>query len=92
MPMYTFYPCKPDGSAATFEALNLSDDASAAERAKKLIRLHPECAYLNVWQADRKVLKVDATGPANLNFGPFEAIHPFRRGPPDLSGGYVSER
>ena len=87
MPMYTFYPCKPDGSATTFEALDLGDDATAAERAGRLIGLHPECAYVNVWQADRKVLKLGRLGPAKVSFGPFETTRPFRNTQPDPSGG-----
>ncbi len=78
MPMYTLYPCKPDGSAATFEALQLRDDAGAAVCAEALIRLHPECAYVNVWQGDRKVLKMDRTKPPNLDLGPFETRPAFR--------------
>ena len=26
MPIYTFYPCRPDGSSTTFEAYELEDD------------------------------------------------------------------
>jgi PAS domain S-box-containing protein len=57
MPIYTFYCCKPDGSATTFEAHVLKGDDAAHERATLLVRQHPSCAYVAVFDADREVVK-----------------------------------
>lgn len=54
--IYTFYCCKADGSATTFEAHELADDDLARDRASVLARLHPSCAYVAVYDADRLVL------------------------------------
>jgi PAS domain S-box-containing protein len=55
MPMYTFYCCKPDGSATTFEAHALKGDEAARERAGLLVRQHASCAYVAIFEADREV-------------------------------------
>lgn len=57
MPIYTFYPCRPDGSAPTFEAFDLESDVEAQRRAIELLAQHPSCAYVTVWQGDREVLR-----------------------------------
>jgi len=57
MPMYTFYCCKPDGSATTFEAHVLKGDEAAHDRASLLVRQHASCAYVAVFEADREVAK-----------------------------------
>ncbi|CAN7143487.1 hypothetical protein LJR225_000091 [Phenylobacterium sp. LjRoot225] len=56
MPIYTFYPCRPDGSSATFEAFELANDAEAQRRALALLPQHPTCAFVTVWQGDREVM------------------------------------
>jgi hypothetical protein len=56
MPLYTFYPCRPDGSSTTFEAFELADDDEAQRRAMELLAAHPTCAFATVWQGDREVL------------------------------------
>ena len=54
--LYTFYPCDPDGSSQTFEAVELPGDRLAAERAELILRDHASCAYVAVWEGDRPVL------------------------------------
>lgn len=56
MPMYTFYPCRSDGSSSTFEALELDTDIQAKDHAPRLLRQHPTCAFVTVWRGDREVL------------------------------------
>lgn len=56
MPIYTFFPCRPDGSSSTFEAFELDGDAEAQRRAAQLLAQHPSCAVMTVWQGDREVL------------------------------------
>lgn len=54
--LYTFYPCDPDGSSQTFEAVELPGDRRAGERAELILRDHASCAYVAVWEGDRRVL------------------------------------
>ena len=55
MAVYTFYLCRPDGSAASFEAFELASDAEARRRAPQILAEHPSCAYVAVWDGDRCV-------------------------------------
>jgi hypothetical protein len=56
MPVYTFYPCRADGSSTTFEAFEADGDAEAQRRAAELLQQHSSCAYVTIWQSDRLVL------------------------------------
>lgn len=56
MPIYTFYPCRSDGSSTTFEAFELDGDDAARDRAALLVEQHPSCAFVTVWRGDREVL------------------------------------
>ncbi|MGZ3272767.1 MAG: hypothetical protein ACXU82_06000 [Caulobacteraceae bacterium] len=64
MAVYTFYICNPDGGASSFEAFALNSDAEAPARAIKMLREHPSCAYVAVWEDQRPVLERyrDASG------------------------------
>lgn len=55
MPIYTFYLCNLDGSSNSFEAIELTGDEMAVERAPTLLREHPNCAYVAVWEGDRPI-------------------------------------
>jgi hypothetical protein len=55
MPLYTFYPCKPDGTADTFITEDLWDDGEACVRALHLLDLHPSATSIAVWAGERKV-------------------------------------
>ena len=57
MELYTFYPCKADGSAASFETFHLPDDAAALDRAAAVLSQHASCAYVAVWCGDRLVAR-----------------------------------
>jgi hypothetical protein len=56
MPLYTFYPCRWDGSSTTFEAYELEGDDAARRRAAVLKEQHPSCAFVTVWRGDKEVL------------------------------------
>lgn len=56
MPIYTFYPCRTDGSSPTFEAFDLGGDDEALTRANLMLDEHDSCAFVTVWQGDREVL------------------------------------
>jgi hypothetical protein len=63
MSIYTFYPCQPDGSSTTFQAIELAEDRSAAAHAAALLDQHPSCAYIAVWCGERKVLTYSRFDP-----------------------------
>jgi hypothetical protein len=67
--MYTFYLCKEDGSAASFEAFELQGDAEVTPRAAAMLNQHPGCAFVNVWQGDRKAMRLDRETARELAFG-----------------------
>lgn len=56
MPIYTFYPCRRDGSSATFEAFELDGDDDARKHAAVLKQQHPTCAFVTVWRGDSQVV------------------------------------
>lgn len=58
MPLYLFFPCKPDGFAPSFEALQLASDDVAAHLARALLREHPHAASMSVWRDERQVAHV----------------------------------
>ena len=55
MPLYTFYPCREDGTSATFETFELADDGDARVRARKIGRDHESCSYVAIWCGARRV-------------------------------------
>ena len=65
MPMYIFYPCLEDGSANSFEAYELSDDAAAAEQGELVLAGHASATHVIIWRDGRPLepLRRAATGP-----------------------------
>jgi len=57
MAMYTFYLCNLGGGADSFEAFDLGSDRDAPARALKMLRDHPSCTYVAVWDGERAVLE-----------------------------------
>jgi hypothetical protein len=55
MPLYTFYPCKPDGTSESFVAFELVDDAEAYLRALHVLGQHPSASHIVAWAGERKV-------------------------------------
>lgn len=64
MALYTFYLCRPDGGAASFEAFELASDAQAQRRAPQLLAEHQSCAYVAIWDGDRPVATLHRTAHA----------------------------
>ncbi len=58
MPMYTFYCCRSDGAATTFDALELRSKSQAKQRASSLIREHQSCSHVVVFEDDVEVVTV----------------------------------
>lgn len=55
MPVYTFYPCRADGSSLTFQSLELSDDCEARSCALAVLQEHRTSDYVVAWSGERKV-------------------------------------
>ena len=55
MPLYTFYPCKPDGSSDTFVCFDLPDDDEAFVRGLHLLDQHPTSSHIAALCGERKV-------------------------------------
>lgn len=60
MPLYTFFPMRPDGVADTFEAVDYRSDADVLPKAVRVLGEHPEATHVVVWQGDRLVLNYAA--------------------------------
>ena len=55
MPLFTFYPCRPDGSSPAFETIECSGDAEALVRARRVLDEHRSAVEVVVWQGERHV-------------------------------------
>lgn len=55
MPLFTFYPCRRDGSSTAFETFEQPDDSFALLRAQQVLREHPSAVEVVVWQGERRV-------------------------------------
>jgi hypothetical protein len=69
MALYTFYPCRDDGTSSTFETCELLDDGEAFLRAQKVAQDHQSCSHVAIWCGARKVRthpSTEAAGVKNL--------------------------
>lgn len=55
MPLYTFYPCRADGTSGTFLTSVLHDDTASKSRAMSVLREHPSASHVAIWCGERKV-------------------------------------
>jgi hypothetical protein len=63
MPLYTFYPCKVDGTSDSFVCFELSDDDEARIRALHVLDQHASSSHVVVWHGERKVLTRERMQP-----------------------------
>ena len=63
MPIYVFYPNRPDGVAATFEAHELACDRTAMDRAADILKRYKSSSSVAVWEGERQVA-IHAREPA----------------------------
>jgi hypothetical protein len=56
--IYTFFLCRDDKAATTFEALELPGDRHAAEAATSVLAEHHSAQYVAIWQCDRLIGQV----------------------------------
>jgi hypothetical protein len=69
MALYTFYPCKADGSSETFVCSELQDDGEAYVRALHLLDQHPSAAHIAIWAGERKVATPARIDPSDRGGG-----------------------
>lgn len=62
MPLFTFYPCRRDGSSTAFETFEQPGDDAALERAHQVLREHLSAVEVVVWQGERRVGAVQRLG------------------------------
>ena len=55
MPLFTFYPCRGDGSSTAFETFEQPSDTAALRRAEQVLREHPSAVEVVIWQGERLV-------------------------------------
>jgi len=55
MPLFTFYPCRPDGSSTAFETFEEASVTAALARAECVLREHPSAVQVIIWQGERRV-------------------------------------
>lgn len=65
MPLFTFYPCRSDGSSPAFESVECSDEAAALRRARRVLAEHASAIEVVIWQGERCIGAVHrAASPA----------------------------
>jgi hypothetical protein len=55
MPLFTFYPCRDDGTSTAFETFEHPSDLDALERARQVLAQHPSAVEVVVWHGERRV-------------------------------------
>lgn len=55
MPLFTFYPCRADGSSTAFETFEEDGDTPALARAERVLSEHPSAVEVVIWQGERRV-------------------------------------
>lgn len=63
MPLFTFYPLRPDGSSTAFETFELPDDQHALTQARRVLTEHASSVEVAIWSGERQVGVIDHTGP-----------------------------
>lgn len=56
MQVYTFYCCRPDDAAPSFEARALASDEAAAEHAERMLDEHRSCSHVVVCLDDCEIM------------------------------------
>ena len=64
MPLYTFYPYRPDGTSLAFEFAELPSDEAALAHAEIIQEEHRTASRVDVWAGDRRVAAALASSGA----------------------------
>lgn len=57
MPLYTFFPCRPDGQSVSFESHELANDVAAKTFALTVLGRHTSSTYVAIWCGEREVCR-----------------------------------
>jgi hypothetical protein len=55
MSLFTFYPCRADGSSTAFESFELPNAAAAMVRARRVLEEHASAVQVVIWSSERRV-------------------------------------
>lgn len=55
MPLFTFYPCRSDGTSTAFETFEEAGVTAALARAERVLSEHSSAVQVVVWQGERRV-------------------------------------
>jgi hypothetical protein len=55
MSLFTFYPCRADGSSTAFESFELANTAAAMVRARRVLEEHASAVRVVIWKDERRV-------------------------------------
>lgn len=58
MALFTFYPCRADGSSSAFETIDCVDDGEALLRARRVLDEHRSAVEVDIWQGERHVAEL----------------------------------
>ena len=75
MALYMFHLCNLRGEAPSFEAHDLAQDSQTYPKAGQLLREHPSCDHVEVWQGERPVLARHREEPSLRPIRPHEVRH-----------------
>lgn len=64
MPLFTFYPCRPDGLSDAFESIECCDDDEAMARARRVLDEHLSAVEVVIWYGERRVGSLARTASA----------------------------
>lgn len=55
MPLFTFYPCRPDGLSDAFESIECCDEDGAMVRARRVLDEHLSAVEVVIWHGECRV-------------------------------------
>ncbi len=68
MPLYAYYFCREDGAAPAFEVHEAHTAAQARARAPELLKAHPSCAYVTVFEDEQELFTLRRPPGASPGF------------------------
>lgn len=64
MPIFAFYPIRPDGSSLSFELVEFASEVEAMRHGEDVCHEHASCDHVVVWQDDQVIGRVWKHVPA----------------------------
>ena len=53
--VFTFYPCRQDGSSIAFDVMDLADESTARAYALKVLGRHDSAVEVVIWAGEHRV-------------------------------------